>query len=575
MSKEIEQKDQSNKSENDNDEGFVLVLLIVASIFALPILVAYVITPHLAEFPKIWIFAKRNKFKIHVFAILSFGLYLLTILPLTKFAIHHGTGFRLLVISSLWILTIPIGVFIIFSRMRKIYSQVKNNDYDPRKIGFIRTALNIADFLFVSNEYVSKLLPLKTKEGNSVLGRVAKFDLRSKTNQISKKHREMEFKEVVDGEYAIFPLNPKSPRHSLVLAETGAGKTVLLSRMALSALSANWKVVIVDFKGATDEANLYCSLPGLVKKDFRSFAFPHQPIDLFWGDKKQVARRLIGFLPPMPQGAGTFYWAREASAISAVVERTSPTTATPKSIPELLDRVRNAGQFAVDINDRNMLLAKQNGRLVCEDIASVLGTYFDYLKDDAVGGTPGGFSFESDFDLAFYSFNGMDVNEVNMGATLISDFAFWIGSPQRLQNDNRPVLLVVDEASALQVVNGSPALTFLVQKARSLGVGIVVASQTLSSLGDTGEEILSSGCIRYLGRLTMPNDAIEASGTKSHVERAYQYIATDGFTGTETLREQNTFTINPDVVRRLPNLSWVVTAQGLVSQIYVPWIERK
>ena len=44
MSKEIEQREQSNKSENDNDEGFVLVLLILASIFALPILVAHVIS---------------------------------------------------------------------------------------------------------------------------------------------------------------------------------------------------------------------------------------------------------------------------------------------------------------------------------------------------------------------------------------------------------------------------------------------------------------------------------------------------------------------------------------------------
>lgn len=575
MSNTTEQKDQMKESDQSSDDGFITVLLILASIFALPVPVAYFLTPYLAEFPKVWIFVKRYKFKIYLLAVLSSIAYLITIAPLTKYAIHHGTTSKIFIVAFFWILSIPLGATVTLSRMKRIFSLVKNNDFDPRKIGFIRSALDIADFLSVSNEYVSSELPLKTKEGNSVLGRVAKFDLRSKTSRKSKKHRDLEFMDVIDGDYAIFPLNPNSPKHSLVLAETGAGKTVLLSRMALSALSANWKVVIVDFKGATDEARLYCSLPGLVKNDFRSFAFPHQPIDLFWGDKKQVARRLIGFLPPMPQGAGTFYWAREASAISAVVERTSPTTLTPKSIPELLDRVRNAGQFAVDVNDRNMLLAKQNGRLVCEDIASVLGTYFDYLKDDSVGGTPGGFSFESNFDLAFYSFNGMDVNEVNMGATLISDFAFWIGSPQRLQNDNRPVLLVVDEASALQVVNGSPALTFLVQKARSLGVGVVVASQTLSSLGDTGGEILSSGCIRYLGRLTMPNDAIEASGTKSHVERAYQYTTTDGFTGTETLREQNTFTINPDVVRRLPNLSWIVTAQGLMAQIYVPWIERK
>jgi len=572
MKKNLPSKVQDERQlEESNNDGLIAVFLIVLSIVMFPVLLSNLISPYLAEFPRVWVLAKKLRARINLLATISLIIYVFSIVPVIKFSIAHGTVLKILSVIFLWILSTPLALVVLRYRLREISTKVRQNDFDPRKIGYIRTALETAGFLEVSNDYVNEQLPIKTKNGNGVIGRIVNFDFRGDTVKILTSHRNPNLVSVEDGKFAILPLNATSPNHSLVLAETGAGKTVLLSRMALAALSSDWRVVILDFKGAPAEANLYCSLPKLVKKNPRAFAFPQQPIDLFWGTSSQVAQRLIKFLPPMPQGAGNYYWARQSTAISAVIERTSPNVGKPTSIPEVLNRIRNAGQFAVDVDDRNMLLAKENGRLVCEDIAGVLASYFGFLRTGS-GSQRQGFSFESDFDLAFYSFNGMDVNEVSLGATIISDFAFWIGSEQRRNGDNRPVLFVIDEASTLQVVNGSPSLVHLFQKARSSGVSVVVASQTLSSLGDSGKELLSSGCIRYFGRMTMPNDAVEGSGTVSHTERAYQYVSQDGFTGTETIREQRTFTVNPDLVRRLPDLSWIVSAKGVKSQFYCPWI---
>jgi hypothetical protein len=342
--------------------------------------------------------------------------------------------------------------------------------------------------------------------------------------------------------------------------------------MALSALSNKWRVVVIDFKGATDEAKLYCSLPSQLGHNAITYAFPHQPLDLFWGDANTVSRRIIGFLPPMPEGSATFYWSRQATAIRAVIERTHSNLLPPKSFPELLDRIRNASQFALDPNDRNMLLAKEHGRLVCEEIAGVLGTYFEHLRDANPNGNSHGFSLASNWDLLFYSFNGMDIESVKLGSTIISEFSYWIDSDERKMLDRRPVLLIVDEASALMALNGSPPLASLIQRARSLKVAVVVASQTLTSLDKTGDEVLKSGCIRYIGRTAMPEDLISATGTKGVVEVAHQYDERTGYTGVQTIREQEAFLINPNTVRRLPNLCWIATGRGLKTPIFVPWI---
>ena len=77
---------------------------------------------------------------------------------------------------------------------------------------------------------------------------------------------------------------------------------------------------------------------------------------------------------------------------------------------------------------------------------------------------------------------------------------------------------------------------------------------------------------RYIGRTAMPEELISATGTKGVVEVAHQYDEKSGYTGVQTVREQEAFLINPNTVRRLPNLCWIATGRGLKTSIFVPWI---
>lgn len=567
----MNQGDKEKK--NDDFDGFQAAIAILFVFVSLPASILYFLGNHLAERAEVWVLLKSNAQRIRVSSLIAVSLLVLSTIPLIKLAITSNNLIRILILLYFWVTTFPLGLLALKTKFVSIYKKIHDGNYDPRKAGLIKTALEIADYLYAQERHQKVGIPVKTKTGVRPIGHVAKLDFLGKVHKKLNRHMSFDLEDVTEQNHAVFPLSISSPQHSLVIAETGAGKTVLLSRMALSALSSDWRVVILDFKGSINEATLYCSLPKMVRDDSISFAFPQQPINLFWGDTKEVAARLVGFLPQMPTGNATYYWARQATAITAVIERTHSSLLPPQSFPELLHRIRNAGQFAVDPDDRNMLLAKEHGRLVCEDIAGVLGTYFQHLRGDDIGGLPGGFSFTSDWDLLFYSFNGMDVNQVNLGSSVITDFSHWIGSKNRLLGDKRPVLLIVDEASALMLVNGSPSLVSLYQKARSLGCAVVVASQTLSSLDKHGLELLNSGCIRYIGRTSIPDEIISASGTRSVVEVAHQFQDEMGYSGTQTFREQESFLISPNLVRRMPNLCWVATAKGKKTSIYVPWIE--
>jgi hypothetical protein len=140
-------------------------------------------------------------------------------------------------------------------------------------------------------------------------------------------------------------------------------------------------------------------------------------------------------------------------------------------------------------------------------------------------------------------------------------------SDSRLEK-NRPILLVVDEASALKKIE-SKVLVPLMQRARSAQVSLVLASQTISSLDDDFGPLLNSGCIRWIGQSSDVEAAIAPSGTKSVVEAGWQYVNGKS-SGVTSRREQKEFVIDPDFVRRLPKFHWFVTAFGKVTHLYIP-----
>ena len=109
----------------------------------------------------------------------------------------------------------------------------------------------------------------------------------------------------------------------------------------------------------------------------------------------------------------------------------------------------------------------------------------------------------------------------------------------------------------------------LVARGRSSGVSVVIASQTLGSLGLTGEELLNTGPIRWLGQTPSPQEMIDATGTKHVVETSYGE-GDNGWNGKRSGRAQRAYAVDPDVIRDLPKFYWNISEGGKNIYTYVP-----
>jgi hypothetical protein len=370
-----------------------------------------------------------------------------------------------------------------------------------------------------------------------------------------------------EGKLITFPLNRNSIEHHLVIGNTGSGKSRLLSRMALSALDQGFRVVIVDFKGGIEERDLYLSIPNLIPdKKFNSICYPGVPIDLFSGTKYEIAERILGFLPAPSGTDGAYYQSRNARAVTAVVCRTS--AQPPKSAEEVLDRLRHGENFAEDPLDIEMFSQKEKGVSVGFLIAQSVANYLSPLMGTGGRATSGGYSFYHDLDLRVFSLDSTKQSEIRIGNAVLHDLDSYLRTESRA-NDSRGILLIIDEAGALQRIGGSETVQNLIARGRSAGVSVVVASQTLTGLGANHEEILNTGTIRWLGRSVNQELMIHSAGTKQSIETSFQ--EEEGrWDGKRTARSQKAFVIDPDVIKNLPKFVWNVSDGGKCRFVFAP-----
>jgi hypothetical protein len=371
----------------------------------------------------------------------------------------------------------------------------------------------------------------------------------------------------LDGDLITFPLNPTSSAHHLVIAATGAGKSHLLSRMGACALDANWRVVFIDFKGGRQERELFSAIGcDTMKTKPIVKNWPGDPIDLFRGSKEDIADRITGFLPAPTQGDGDFYRARMVRALWAVIVYTS--APAPTNVDEILNRVRNGNSFAENPEDRAIFAQKEKGipvgTVICEGLANRL----DPLRGIGPRATHSGFSWSDPWETAVFSLDATKESDLRIGAAILHDFDSWLRTSMR-QDNPKPILFVVDEAGALGRINATHTLLNLVARCRSSSVSIVIASQTLGSLGLTGEELLNTGPIRWLGQTPSPQEMIDATGTKHVVETSYGE-GDNGWNGKRSGRAQRAYAVDPDVIRDLPKFYWNISEGGKNIYAYVP-----
>ena len=558
---------EKKETETNNVFGALLGITI------LPVMIAWFLPQTMSGNPLAWKvrYVKRGKiiFAFALSVLLSF-IYLTKVLPTYFIFSLKSLVFHLLVF---WILLIPSSFSIFYWRLAHVATDLEQGRLTPSKSASTRTAIAIAGIerakqLFEGSNFQ---IPNFSKSNKPVIGFISQApDLRT-LSQRKMEPEHFQLQDMKDGELLTFPLNGTSPSHHLVIGATGSGKTTLLSRMASAALENGFRVAIIDFKGGNEEAQLFKGIANHVKSDVRTVCWPGNPMDLWRGSTTDISDRVIGFLPAPSPGGSEYYRARIMRAIKAVVERTSESV--PRSADELIYRIRNAGSYVDDPEDRDVLLKKAAGGTVASEIAEALGSYLEPLRMTGEYATTGGWSWSDHWDLAVISLDSTKEQMKRLGGSILHDFDAWTRSSAR-NLDPRPMMIIVDEGGVLQSINGAPALSNLVARARSARVSVVIAAQTLSSLGPDGEQILPTGTTRWLGRSPDPEMMAMAAGTRSVSETGHQ-DGIDGFTGVRTIREQRALLIDPDFIRSLPTFVWVISEHGKVISGYCPPISYR
>jgi hypothetical protein len=97
------------------------------------------------------------------------------------------------------------------------------------------------------------------------------------------------------------------------------------------------------------------------------------------------------------------------------------------------------------------------------------------------------------------------------------------------------------------------------EQVRSQGIGLVVAAQSVETLGDCGPRLLGAGVDLWAGRMDSPEEIAMLIGTSKVTEQAHQGDQHGALlSGRTAAREQDALMVHPQVLRELPTWTWLV-----------------
>jgi hypothetical protein len=322
---------------------------------------------------------------------------------------------------------------------------------------------------------------------------------------------------------------------TVVLGLPGAGKTETLLRLAQVGMTGGYDVHIIDAKGDPATQHRFCLLASSFGVDAK--LFPQEAYDGWRGDPTALRNRLgrvVDYTEPYYQDG-------------ARVLLHHATRHQPKGLDELL-----AGLADTELDVDNQIRK---------------GTVSRYRSFSAAVGQQlsGTWAFE-DTPASYLLLDGVAMGDdtPRLARYLLEDFLHFASSRK---NPDRKVLLIVDEFSALRVSNAAT----LLERLRSFGVGVVIASQSIEGLHDDPNErarLLGAATTLVAHRLADPEPVAARAGTIKRAERSHQ-LDQVGATGMGSLRIQETYRIDPNDLRNLPpGTAWITTA-GRAAKVAV------
>ena len=564
MSKNYQNQNPQFPKKEESKEPDLSPLLLIW----LPLAIASFLFPRIAVRERIWKFKELNK-RIYLLVILSgiVGLLIQWVALKTLLALHFKQAFILLAIS--WVVLIPSAIPVITHNLTIVQDKLFLGRLPLHLIAAIKGAVLRSAFSLAIDRYkeLNLLLPLRDKNKKEIVGLSAQpKDYRSRRLRKDFPKRTV-LVDYISDDYILFNQRKESPEHQLVIGETGSGKSRLLSRLALAGLADDWKIVVIDFKGGKEEKQLFSNLGKyLPDRRIKVVNFPDQPFEIFIGSHKDIADKMIGFLPPLTNTPADFYIYRQMRAIRAVIE--NPNLPIPKTAEEVLSRIKNGAKFGSTNEERLWFKTKDKGQELCDLLEAEISQYFAPMMRQVGWKLNGGITWSDDWDILVVSLDGSLSGDVLVGEILLMDFDMFLRKNSRY-TDPRNFLVIVDEAGALNTIGGSRNLNSLISRSRSAGVGVVIASQTVLGLGKIGDELIEGIPIRWLGRSSSPQKIIDLVGTEDVIEGNFDH-GDDGWNSATSAKAQKAYIVDPDAIRSLPTIVWNLSKAGKNVYVYAP-----
>lgn len=389
--------------------------------------------------------------------------------------------------------------------------------------------------------------------------------------------------------------------HIALIAQTGAGKTVLLIRLAAAWWEAAWHahaepptqaaddrrsrratrplVIFLDAKGEPDitaptgtGGRWTTALTALGVDPTRIGMFPDETRLNMW---RLPAPQLRASLHKLASTDHRFYDILQRGLLHLVIDAPHP-DGPPTDSTTFLDRLADTDQLATDWDGQDVeqrMIAALTGTTTSSSGSSgstggaapldadliLFAELFRSLGGDFDGGQP-----LSDFDALYACVPGTldPVTAAAKAAVLIELLTY------ELITQPRTVLFVIDEYSA---ISGNTAGTVinLVERLRSLGGAVIVSAQSYQGLADTDDDrerlLGAMGGGMLIGRTQNADPLAARFGTRQIDETGLQIAAgtgdpgqggpglfTGGHTGAGTVRRQHTFLLDPNRIRTLP-----------------------
>ena len=351
---------------------------------------------------------------------------------------------------------------------------------------------------------------------------------------------------------------------ALVVAESGPGRTVLLTDLVLCAAARRWPVVVIDAKG--DEAGAH-DLAARVQAAAGSASVAPR-WNLFAGTGAQITGKIMRLLPE-PNGANQHYLDETRLVLDLVQDRSAL-----RSVLDLRTRLATPEPWVTDPADLRLLTAEDRsgqtvGSRVWQSLAAALRPLTPFLAED-------GWSFENlPADVTVVPLSPADAAQARLGDLMLADHRRWL-SDRLAAGDRSPALIVVDELPLLGsgAIDPGDIAEALFETTRSAGAGLVLAAQSVS--GPAGDEThrrraLASGAALIIGRSEDPEDVVRTAGAVVRTRSAGAAADDQLRSGS---RAQRAWAIAPQAVREAwDGAFWLVQAGGVVAFRAMPAIQ--